>query len=377
MSKQSYRIMISGGGTGGHVFPAIAIADALRRRYPNCEILFIGANGRMEMERVPQAGYEIKGLPVSGLNRKKLLSNIKVLFRLFRSIKLAKRYVLDFKPDLAVGVGGYASLPALLTAQNLGIPTVLQEQNSYAGMANKRLAPHAAAICVAYREMERFFPSEKIYLTGNPIRPEIELNPLPCREEAARRLGFKELEKPIIISVGGSLGALTLNESLAIGLEDIAKAGVGLLWQTGKGFLKTAQTRLETLPEALRGNIVIVPFIDNMADAYAVSDLLISRAGASTVSEIQLLGLPSILVPSPNVAEDHQTRNAEALVSNNAAEMVTDAQARELLVVRALELVKEKSELAMLGENVRKMALPHSADKIVDIISRLLSHGEN
>ncbi len=366
------RFMITGGGTGGHIFPAIAIADALKRRFNNCEILFVGAEGRMEMERVPQAGYPIKAIPISGLDRKNLLRNIGVIIKFIKGIKLAKRYIQDFEPDVVIGVGGYVSAPTVLTAQNMGIPTLIQEQNSYAGVANKRLATKANAVCVAYQGMDRFFPANKIVLTGNPIRENIEKLPLPIRSEALERFGVTDVMRPTVVSVGGSLGALTINESLADGLKKIAEAGITLIWQTGKSYQKKAQIASEQLPTNLREHIIIVPFIDDMASAYSCADLLISRAGASTISEIQCLGQPTILVPSPNVAEDHQTHNAQALVNKNAAEMIVDANARTCLVDAAIALVTNKTKLSELGNNAHSMHLPNSADHIIDIISGLL-----
>lgn len=364
--------MITGGGTGGHIFPAVAVADALRRRYATCEILFVGAEGRMEMERVPKAGYDIKALPVVGLDRRHLLRNFRVVQKFFKAIKLAKRYTVDFQPDLVVGVGGYVSAPTVLTAQNLGIPTLIQEQNSFAGVANKKLAPRAKAICVAYEGMEKFFPSEKITLTGNPIREVIEKKPLPDKVEAMKRLGLCHVESLTIVVVGGSLGAKTLNESMAGGLQAIAEKGINLLWQTGKSFYPEAKSLVDSLPLELRDFVVPLPFIEEMPAAYAVSDLMISRAGASTISEIQCLGKAAILVPSPNVAEDHQTHNAQALVSKEAATMVTDADARTKLVTEALRIVQDSDLLQQFSENVQAMKLPDAADHIVEIIDRIL-----
>ena len=310
MTNRNYRFIVTGGGTGGHIFPAVAIADALRRRYSSCEILFVGAEGRMEMERVPRAGYPIKAIPVAGLDRRHLLRNFGVLAKLLKAIRLAKQYTLDFQPDLVIGVGGYVSAPTVLSAQKLGIPTLLQEQNGFAGVANKRLAKRARAICVAYEGMERFFPADKIHLTGNPIREVIEKKPLPSREVAMEKLGFIHRESPTLVMVGGSLGALTLNESIESGLEAISASGINLLWQTGKTFFPRAKQTVEKLSHEAQSYILPVPFIDDMPLAYAASDLMISRAGASTISVIQCLGKAAILVPSPNVAEDHQTHNA-------------------------------------------------------------------
>lgn len=362
------RIIISGGGTGGHIFPAISIAQAIRAQYPECEILFVGAEGKMEMTRVPQAGFNIKALPVRGLDRKHLWRNISVLRKLLKSLKMAKRIILDFKPQAVVGVGGYASLPTLLTAQNMGIPTVIQEQNSSAGKANKRLADRAAYIAVAYEGMERFFPADKVRLTGNPVRPVIEEGKLPEREEAARLMGIEDTSLPILLSVGGSLGAKTLNDSIAAGLEQIAAAGVALIWQTGKGYYEEAKSHYEALPEPLRKNIVVLPFVEHMDWAYGAADLMISRSGASTVSEIEILGMPAILVPSPNVAEDHQTHNAKALSTRGAAVLVTDADARATLVSEALKLIGDKEALASISAAAKEMALRNAPQKIVNLI---------
>ena len=362
------RIIISGGGTGGHIFPAISIAQAIRAQYPECEILFVGAEGKMEMTRVPQAGFNIKALPVRGLDRKHLWRNISVLRKLLKSLKMAKRIILDFKPQAVVGVGGYASLPTLLTAQNMGIPTVIQEQNSFAGKANKRLADRAAYIAVAYEGMERFFPADKVRLTGNPVRPVIEEGKLPEREEAARLMGIEDTSLPILLSVGGSLGAKTLNGSIAAGLEQIAAAGVALIWQTGKGYYEEAKSHYEALPEPLRKNIVVLPFVEHMDWAYGAADLMISRSGASTVSEIEILGMPAILVPSPNVAEDHQTHNAKALSTRGAAVLVTDADARATLVSEALKLIGDKEALASISAAAKEMALRNAPQKIVNLI---------
>lgn len=362
------RIIISGGGTGGHIFPAISIAQAIRAQYPECEILFVGAEGKMEMTRVPQAGFNIKALPVRGLDRKHLWRNISVLRKLLKSLKMAKRIILDFKPQAVVGVGGYASLPTLLTAQNMGIPTVIQEQNSFAGKANKRLADRAAYIAVAYEGMERFFPADKVRLTGNPVRPVIEEGKLPEREETARLMGIEDTSLPILLSVGGSLGAKTLNDSIAAGLEQIAAAGVALIWQTGKGYYEEAKSHYEALPEPLRKNIVVLPFVEHMDWAYGAADLMISRSGASTVSEIEILGMPAILVPSPNVAEDHQTHNAKALSTRGAAVLVTDADARATLVSEALKLIGDKEALTAISAAAKEMALRNAPQKIVNLI---------
>ena len=359
------RVIISGGGTGGHIFPAISIANEVRRRYPDSKILFVGAEKRMEMERVPRAGYEITGLPVMGFDRKRLWRNFKVVFKLLGSMGKAKKIIRDFKPDIAVGVGGYASGPTLKAAQKAGVPTLLQEQNSYAGVTNKMLAKKAKVICVAYDGMERFFPAETIVKTGNPIRSSI----LECdktQSEAKEVLGFSA-EKPLLLVVGGSLGSLTINNAVKAALDAFEEAGISVLWQTGKFYA-------EECADAAKGRkgITATPFIDDMAVAYRAADLVVSRAGASTISELQLLGKPSILVPSPNVAEDHQTKNAMALVNQQAAEMIPDAEAVEKLKVKVTELITNSKRLEEMGINILKMALPRSAERIVDKLEAVI-----
>ena len=363
--KNRYRILISGGGTGGHIFPALAIANALRRRL-NADILFVGADNRMEMERVPAAGYEIKGLPVAGFNRRHLLKNISVLIKLRKSIRLARKIIENFKPDIAIGVGGYCSGPTLKAAQREGIPTLLQEQNSYAGVTNKLLAKKAGRICVAYHDMQRFFPADKITLTGNPIRKdltEIRLSPA----EACTRFGL-DPKKPVILSIGGSLGALTINESLERGIRNLINAGYQVIWQTGKSFLP----RAKAAAKGLRG-VVVTDFVTDMAAAYAAASLVVSRAGAGSISELEVLGKPAILVTSPNVAEDHQTKNALALSSRGAAVLVPDADARLSLVKKILELASNPATLALMSTEIRKLALLNSDEKIVDEIVKLLN----
>lgn len=369
MSGNNKHYLVSGGGTGGHIFPALSIANEIRRRYPEAEILFVGAEGRMEMERVPAAGYEIKGLPVCGFDRKHLLRNVKVLFKLWKSIRLAKKILKDFKPDIAIGVGGYASGPMLKAAQKKGIPTLLQEQNSYAGVTNKLLAKNAKRICVAYEGMERFFPEDKIVLTGNPVRR----NLLECnatQEEARKAMGI-DPEKATILIIGGSLGARTVNESIIGGLEKLGAAAddVQVVWQTGKFYDQQCK---EALAESGVKNVIQMPFISNMDMAYRAADLVISRAGASSISELQLLGKPSILVPSPNVAEDHQTKNALALANRDAAIMVTDAEAPEKLVDAMLATVNDEDKLHSLSANVLRMALLNSAERIVDEVEKII-----
>ena len=357
---EELRIIISGGGTGGHIFPAVSIADAIRRKRPDARILFVGAEGRMEMQRVPAAGYDIKGLPVAGFDRKNLLNNVGVLLKLMRSRKLARRIVEEFKPQVAVGVGGYASGPTLNVAGGMGIPTLLQEQNSYAGVTNKLLAKKAHCICVAYDGMERFFPKDRIIFTGNPVRQ--NLLSAPGREEAVKSFGL-DPEKRTLLIVGGSLGARSLNESVLGNLHLIRQqTEVQFVWQTGKFYSNEIR---ETL--AQRGkpdNLVVTDFIADMAAAYAAADLVISRAGAGSISEFCLLGKPVILVPSPNVAEDHQTKNAQALVQKDAAIMVADADARRTLLPMAINTAMDKKLLARLADNIRLLARPNAADDI-------------
>ncbi len=364
MKKKKYNILISGGGTGGHIFPALSIANALRSRL-NVDILFVGAEDRMEMERVPAAGYPIKGLPVAGFNRKNPLKNIGVLLKVWKSLGMARKIVDDFQPDIAIGVGGYCSGPTLKAAQRRGVPTLIQEQNSYAGVTNKLLAKNAEKICVAYDGMERFFPADKIVLTGNPIRKSLfdrKLN----REEACNSFGLSA-SRPTVLAVGGSLGALTLNESMEQGLKRLVDAGYQVIWQTGKSFIE----RAKAAAKGLKG-VVVTPFISNMAAAYAAATLVVSRAGAGSISELEALGKPVILVPSPNVAEDHQTKNAMALVERGAAVMVADADARGKLVDEILNLISDEPRLQAMSKAISAMALTESDEKIVDEIVKIL-----
>lgn len=363
------KVIVSGGGTGGHVFPAISIASAIKRRWSDAEILFVGAEGRMEMERVPKAGYEIIGLPVAGFDRKRLHKNVAVLFKFMKSLRMAKNIVRQFKPDIAVGVGGYASGPTLRAASNAGVPTLLQEQNSYAGVTNKWLAKKASKICVAYDGMERFFPKDKIVLTGNPCRQDLSL-PSERKQEA---YDFFKLDptKKTMLMVGGSLGARTLNESIIGAFPDISNADVQIIWQCGKYYHR----EMQQLKDAGRilSNIHLFDFVARMDYAYAIADLVISRAGAGSISEFCLLGKPVILVPSPNVAEDHQTSNAKALVQKEAAIMVRDADARRVLFSTALKLVKDDQQLRTLSKNITRLAEYDSADRIVDEIERIIN----
>lgn len=364
---KSYRIMISGGGTGGHIFPAISIANTFRRRFPEAEILFVGAEDRMEMEKVPAAGYPIVGLPVSGFNRSNLLKNVKVLARLVKSLRLAKKTIRDFKPDIAVGVGGYASGPTLWMAASLGIPTLIQEQNSYAGVTNKLLAKKAGRICVAYDGMEKFFPADRIVVTGNPVRQNL-MDAVSKREEALAFFGLSP-EKKTILVVGGSLGARTINRSIQGGLDAFFASDVQVIWQTGRYYYTEASKHLK----AYRGMPVwCSDFITRMDYAYVAADLVISRAGASSISELCLLKKPVVLVPSPNVAEDHQTKNAQALVDKQAAVMVADREAERLLVPTALEIVRDEARLASLSTHISELALEQSAERIVDEIMKII-----
>ena len=362
------RVIISGGGTGGHIFPAIAIANELKARVDGVKILFVGAEGRMEMERVPQAGYEIRGLKVMGFDRKHLLKNIKVIYNYLKGKREAANIIKEFNPDVAVGVGGYASGPAIGAAEDLKVPVLLQEQNSYAGVTNKMLCKRASTICVAYEGMEKFFPEERIVFTGNPVRHELMGNAL-TRELACRALGL-EANKRTVLIVGGSLGARTLNESVLLHLDLIRKQrNVQFYWQTGKYYSQEIKDALE---EKIKpDNLHVSDFITDMAKAYKAADLVISRAGACSISELQLLGKPAILVPSPNVAEDHQTKNAMALVSKKAAICVKDAEARMALLPKAITVVNDAAQLNMLSQNVAKMGKPNATKQIVDEILKL------
>ena len=365
--ERNLRIIISGGGTGGHIFPAISIANAIKQLEPTANILFVGALGRMEMQRVPDAGYDIKGLPVCGFDRKHLWKNIKVLYKLWQSRRLAKAIIKEFKPDAAVGVGGYASGPTLNQCASLGVPYLIQEQNSYAGVTNKLLAKRASKICVAYEGMDRFFPSDKIILTGNPVRQNILQNNISKAD--ARKAFQLDSEKKTILIIGGSLGARTINESILQHLSDIRNSDVQFIWQTGKVYKEAIAKRLEG--EEPLANLHVTDFISDMASAYAAADMVISRAGASSISEFCLLGMPVILVPSPNVAEDHQTKNALALVNKQAAVCVKDAEAPEKLINTALSIVNDESKLNELHQNILGMALKNSAERIAEEVLKI------
>ena len=363
------RVIISGGGTGGHIFPAVSIANAIKAMHPDAKILFVGALGRMEMQRVPAAGYEIKGLPIQGFDRKNLLKNVKVLYKIWKSQRMAKIIIREFRPQVAVGVGGYASGPTLNKAAAMGIPCLIQEQNSYAGVTNKLLAKKAAKICVAYEGMERFFPAEKILLTGNPVRQQL-LENTQTKAEALRSFGLDATKKTILI-VGGSLGARTVNESVLKHLDAIRQSDVQFIWQTGKYY--HAQITEQLAKEQKADNLVVTDFISDMGAAYKAADLVVSRAGAGSISEFCLLGKPVILVPSPNVAEDHQTKNALALVNKNAALYVKDIEAPSLLIPLAIDTVQDDAKLKSLSENILKMALPASAEIIAKEVVTLAS----
>ncbi len=368
MKKDKLKLLISGGGTGGHIFPAISIANAVKAKRPDVDILFVGADNRMEMEKVPAAGYPIKGLPVSGFNRSNLLANFKVLWRLGKSLRMAGDIVREFQPDIAVGVGGYASGPTLWAASRRGVPTLIQEQNSYAGVTNKLLASKAHTICVAYERMERFFPADKIILTGNPVRQDL-CNPSISRAEAAAFFGLDPHKKTILL-IGGSLGALTLNTAVVESIPELVKCGVQFIWQCGKGFDERGKAAMVAAgnPE----NIKQMPFISRMDLAYKVADLVISRAGASSISELCLLGKPAILVPSPNVAEDHQTKNAEALSTQGAAILVRDVEARQRLMPCALSIVYDEDSLQTMSRAIERLAQRDSAARIADLILEIV-----
>ena len=367
MESDSLRIIVSGGGTGGHIFPAISIANAIKEQYPNAQILFVGALGRMEMQRVPAAGYKIIGLPVAGFDRKHLLKNISVLIKLFRSQRMARKIIKDFKPHAAVGVGGYASGPTLKMAARMGIPTLIQEQNSYAGVTNKLLAKSAKKICVAYEGMERFFDKNKIILTGNPVRQNL-FNGKTSREKAIGAFGLNPDKKTILI-IGGSLGARTINNCVMQSLDKIRQSGVQFIWQTGKMYFEEAGQAVRKA-----GNLPMLyttDFISDMAMAYSAADIVISRAGAGSISEFCLLEKPVILVPSPNVAEDHQTKNALALVNKNAALYIKDSEAPERLIETAIQAVNDTEKLNSLRQNISKLAFKDSANVIANEVCKL------
>ncbi len=368
------KVIVSGGGTGGHIFPAVSIANAIKKAHPEAEILFVGASGRMEMQRVPAAGYKIEGLPVRGLVRPLWsLKNIGVMMDFLKSKNMVKKIIRNFKPQVVVGVGGYASAPTLNAAHSMGIPCLIQEQNSYAGVTNKSLAKKAQKICVAYEGMERFFPADKIVLTGNPVRQNLLENKISSAE--ARKSFGLEPDKKTVLIVGGSLGARTVNESVLAHLDEIRQSNVQFIWQTGKYYSKEIAEALAK--EAEVPNLKVMDFISSMDNAYAAANMVVSRAGASSISELCLLGKPCILVPSPNVAEDHQTKNAQALSSKNAAIFVADKEAKDTLVKTALATVEDDDKLASLSKNVKLLAKHNSAEIIAEEVYKLAQNYKN
>lgn len=368
------RVIVSGGGTGGHIFPAVSIANAIKKQHLEAEILFVGAEGRMEMQRVPAAGYKIEGLPVRGLVRPLWsYKNIGVMLDFFKSKRIVKKIIRDFKPHVAVGVGGYASAPTLNAAYSMGIPCLIQEQNSYAGVTNRSLAKKAKKVCVAYSDMSRFFPADKIIITGNPVRQNL-LDTKITKEEARMSFGLAPDKKTVLI-VGGSLGARTMNESVLSHLEGIRESGVQFIWQTGKYYSQHIAEELSKV-EAVE-NLKVMDFISSMDNAYAAADIVVSRAGASSISELCLLGKPCILVPSPNVAEDHQTKNAQVLSTKDAAIFVADKDAKEQLIMLAIKTVKDDARLATLSANVKMMAFFNSADVIAEEVYKLAVEYKN
>ena len=367
--KKDYRIIISGGGTGGHIFPALSIADAIRSKHPEAKILFVGADNRMEMQRVPDAGYEIIGLPIAGFDRKNLLKNFKVLWLILKSQLKARKIIKEFAPQVAVGVGGYASGPTLKMAASMNIPTLIQEQNSYAGVTNKILSKKARMICVAYDGMERFFPHEKIKLTGNPVRKSL-IEMRANRSEAIKAMNLDEKKKKCVLVVGGSLGARSINEAILANLDMIKQhEEIQFVWQTGKLYFEEMKRRVKE--QGAPANLVVTDFVSNMANALSAADLVVSRAGAGSISEFALLGKAVILVPSPNVSEDHQTKNAMALVEKDAAIYVADAKAKDELVKKAIETVCDSEKIAMLEKNVEKLGKPNAAEVIADEVLML------
>lgn len=364
-----HKFIVSGGGTGGHIFPAISIANALKHRFPDADILFVGAEGRMEMERVPSAGYPIEGLPVSGFDRKNMLRNVKVLFNLMKSIMKARSIIQKFRPEVVIGVGGYASAPTLRAASAYNIPTLIQEQNSYAGVTNKLLSKKASKICVAYDNMEKFFPASKIIKTGNPVRQDL-LKIQNKAKEAYQFFGFDPTKKTLLI-VGGSLGARTINQSVTAQLKQLTEANIQVIWQTGKYYFESA---LQSADSFKSPSLLVTDFVSRMDYAYSIADLVISRAGASSISELCLLSKPTILVPSPNVAEDHQTQNALALVRKEAALMIKDREAINLLIPEAIRLINNDVELLKLTENIFKLAEKDSAERIADEVVKLIKN---
>ena len=359
------RVILSGGGTGGHIYPAVSVAEALKRRFGNdVEILFVGAEGKMEMEKVPALGYRIEGLPVAGLQRRLTLKNFALPFKVAASVRRAKRIIKEFRADIVVGFGGYASAPVLWAAQRLGVPTIIQEQNSYAGLTNKLLSKRAKRICVAYDKMERFFPKERIVMTGNPLRGRFTAD-VALRGEALGYYGFNE-DMPVVLVVGGSLGTRTLNEMMKAWIKSLdGVAPVQVIWQTGKFYEREMREFLEAHPTK---NIWQGAFIERMDYAYAAADVVLSRSGACTVSELCLVAKPTIFVPSPNVAEDHQTKNAMALVEKGAAEIVRDSEAVARGMQEAVAMAQDSQRLEQLAANIAKLAIADAADRVVNEI---------
>ena len=366
----STRVIISGGGTGGHIFPAIAIANALRRLAPDTEILFLGADGRMEMEKVPAAGYEIVGLDIQGIDRSSIWKNVGLPVKIWKSLSNAKRIIRSFRPDVAVGVGGYASGPLLHAAGRMGIPTLIQEQNSYAGITNKRLGAKAAKICVAFEGMDRFFPKERVLLTGNPIRRE-SVDIAGKKSAAAAHFGLSAERKTVLVT-GGSLGARTLNECMHDGLAKFAASGTQLLWQCGNYYYESLK---ESIGDSLPAQVKLLPFLQRMDLAYAMADVIVARAGAGTIAELCVLGKPAILVPSPNVAEDHQTKNAQALVNKDAAILIADTEADAVLVDTALALLADEPRQSELATNMAKLAITDADEVIAQEVLQLAANG--
>lgn len=362
------KVVISGGGTGGHIFPAIAIANEMKKRYPEVNILFIGAEGKMEMEKVPAAGYKIIGLPIVGLQRKLTLKNLLLPFKLLKSLVQARKILKEFNPQIVIGVGGYASGPTLKMAQALKIPTVIQEQNSFAGKTNRLLAKKVKAVCTAYEGLNAVFPKNKIFLTGNPVRNEIKH--MKCsREEGFTHFPDLSPNKKTIFIMGGSLGARTLNEGVLNSLLSIANSDIQLIWQCGKFYFNEMNAKLK---ESGVRTVFLTDFISSMDAAYAVSDVIVSRAGALSISELCIVGKPTILVPSPNVAEDHQTKNAMALVQKNAALLLKDTEANKILIDKAIELLKDESMKSQLISNIKSLAKPNATQDIVDVIEKMV-----
>jgi len=369
VKMQSHRFILSGGGTGGHIFPAVAIANALKAEYPNCQILFVGAKGRMEMEKVPAAGYEIVGLDIRGLKRSFSLSNLSLPFTVLKALRTAGKIISDFKPTVAIGVGGYASGALIYMAAQKGIPCLIQEQNSFAGITNKLLGKRVKKVCVAYDGMEKFFPASKIVITGNPVRQDI-LNTKISQVEARKHFGLDE-NKPTLLVVGGSLGAKSINESIYAALSIFVEAGIQLIWQTGQSFAADAMAGIKNLPNS---GFKTHAFIKEMDVAYAAADLVVSRAGALAVAELSLLGKASILVPYPFASEDHQTMNAKALSDQNAAVLIADSEAGQKIPVEVLRLIKDETARMALGVAIKDFAKPDATKAIVEEIKKLIQN---